>query len=288
MSRGIVSALVCTAVLVAAGCGGSAHPLGTVVTAAAKTSKGSVWWDLSLADAPLYGARVAVPGRGAGAFTRGIAYLAVNIPAVDAVHPSGVEYILFTPTVVYLRPVQAAVERLPAGRELIAAPLSSSVDRWLPGLVGQVQTLNPKLLLEEIASGADSASSHGVEVVDHLPLSKYTVEVSLARAHARATGAQRLAIADEQAALGAAARSLPITIWIDAEGRVARIRATPPGLGTATFALTSYREINVFARAMNIRFGTNTAPTLPDGSQAVDVRALQHPRASPLAGFGAG
>src|SRR5262249_34999542 len=118
----------------------------------------------------------------------------------------------------------------------------------------------------------------------------YTVAVSLARAHARATGAERLAIAEEQAALGPAARSLAVTVWTDASGRIARVRATPPGgeLGTATFALSSYREINVFARAMNTRFGTNTAPTLPEGSQAVDVRAFSHPKASPLAGFGAG
>jgi hypothetical protein len=277
--------LVVAAALLLAACGGSGHPLATVQAAAAKTSNGSVWWDLNLAGARVDGDRMTVLGRGAAVFARGVAYLAVNIPGGEA-PAAGVEYILYTPTVAYLRPVPAAADRLPSGRSLIAVPLAPSVDRWLPGLVGEVEVLNPKLLLDEVATGAETASSHGVEVVDHLPLKKYTVTVDLARAHARASGALRLAIGNEQAK----SRSLAVTVWINPNGRVARLRATPPGgaLGTATYDLTSYPAINVYARALDMRFGTNTPPTLPDSSQTLDVRALSHPQASPLAGFGIG
>jgi hypothetical protein len=278
-----LSALVL--VLAACGGGGGGNDLGTVVDAATRTATGSAWWDLNLDGASIFGKRAAVVGRGAGVFSRGTGYLAVNVPAAGG-HPGGVEYLLFTPTAVYLRPVDSALTRLPSGRDLIVAPLAASVEQSVPGLVGRVEALDPELLVREIASGAVSVASRGTEVIDHLPLAKYAVSIDLARARAHARGALRLAIGDQQTALGRG-RPLAATVWIDGNGRIARITAVPPGaaLGSATFAISNYRAVHVAGLAMGIRFSTSDGPTPPDSSRALDIRVLPNPQPSPLTGF---
>ncbi|HEY2373575.1 MAG TPA: hypothetical protein VGH82_13715 [Gaiellaceae bacterium] len=287
MKKVFLVGLLGSMALVLAACGQSGNHLGTVVASASKTATGSVWWDLNLDGATIFGTRAAVVGRGAAVFSRGVGYLAVDVPAAGG-HPGGVEYILFTPNAVYLRPVDSALPRLPSGRNLIVAPLAASVEESVPGLVGRVEALDPELLVNEIASGAVSAVSRGTEVIDHLPLSKYDVTINLARARAHASGALRLAIADEQAAVGHG-RSLAVTVWIDGTGRIARIQAAPPGagVGSATFAISNYRVVHVVGLAMGIRFSTSVGPDLPQPSEALDIRALTHPQSSPLTGFAA-
>jgi hypothetical protein len=124
----------------------------------------------------------------------------------------------------------------------------------------QLESLNPQLLLEEIATGAVAARIAGHPVVNHVPFTRYIVTVDLARALAAAgtTGALRTAI---QQQLVTSSR-VQMVAGVDGTGRLAQLQASLPGskLGTVQIGLWT--------------FGSRIPLSLPLPSETVDIASL--------------
>ncbi len=207
-----------------------------------------------------------IPVRAQYSFPRGLGYAALQVPALGR-RASGTAYLVFLPQQVWVRPV---VNRaLPKGRLWISATFTDagSAGPGPPSLALALESLNPQLLLEEIATGAVAASSSGHRVVDHLPFTEYVVSVDLARALAAVkAGALRAAIRQELAALRAegthAGSRVRILAGVDAAGRITELQASLPGsrLGTLQIAL--------------LKFGSTIPLSLPLPSETVDIASL--------------
>jgi hypothetical protein len=270
----ILAALVALTAL--AGCGGSGNSLHTVRSASTTTLSLTAQSTLTLTGARLFGGTPGpIAGRSQYSFSRGLGYAALQVPALGR-RAAGSAYLVFLPQLLWSRP--AVHSALPAGHLWISATFSGarSPGARPPSLALALETLNPQLLLEEIATGAVAASSSGQRVVNHLPYSEYVVSVDLARAIAGSkTGALRTAMRQELAALRAArgthAGSLvQIVAGVDGSGRITQLRAALPGsrLGTVQFAL--------------LRFGSRIPLSLPLPSQTSDIASLarSHPGAT--------
>ncbi|MEO9176795.1 MAG: hypothetical protein ABI317_14880, partial [Gaiellales bacterium] len=139
------------------------------------------------------------------------------------------------------------------------------------------ESVNPQLLLEEIATGAVAATSSGQRVINHLPFTEYAVSVDLARALVAARdGALRTAIRQELAALRAGRGThsgslVRIVAGVDGAGRITELQASLPGskLGTVQIAL--------------LKFGSTIPLSLPLASETVDVGSLRRSHGSATA-----
>ena len=118
-------------------------------------------------------------------FPKGLGYEALQVPALGR-RAAGTAYLVFLPQQLWIKPV---VNRaLPEGHLWISATFtdSRSAGSTTPSLALALESMNPQLLLEEIATGAVAASSSGHRVIDHVPFTEYVVSVDLARALAAA------------------------------------------------------------------------------------------------------
>jgi hypothetical protein len=257
------------AIVALAGCGGSANPLHAVRTAAAKTLSLTAQTTLTLTDARLFGGTPGtIVGRAQYSFPRGLGYEALQVPALGR-RASGTAYLVFLPQQLWSKPVVNSA--LPEGHLWISATFTdtrSAVPRP-PSLALAFESMNPQLLLEEIATGAIAASSSGHRVIDHLPFTEYVVSVDLARALAATAeaGALRTAIRQELSALRAgrgthAGSLVRIVAGVDGAGRITHLQASLPGsmLGTVQIAL--------------LKFGSTIPLSLPLRSETVDIASL--------------
>jgi hypothetical protein len=257
------------ALVMLAGCGGSAHPLHTVQSAATRTLSLTAQSTLTVTDARLFGgAPGPIQGRSQYAFSKGLGYLALHVPALGR-RAAGTAYLVYLPQQLWSRPVVGRA--LPSGHLWISATFGDApAGPRPPSLALALEAMNPQLLLAEIATGAVAASSAGHRVVSHLPFSEYVVSVDLPRALAAAgAGALRTAIRQELTALRAqpgthTGSTVQIMAGVDGTGRITHLQAAIPGsqLGTVQIAL--------------LRFGSNVPLSLPLPAQTVDIAALRH------------
>lgn len=271
----IVAATFALAAL--AGCGGSTNPLHTVRSAATNTLSLTAQSTLTLTGAQLFGGTPGtIIGRAEFSFPKGLGYQALQVPALGG-RAAGTAYLVFLPQQLWSKPVVNSA--LPEGHLWISAKFtgSRSAGSTTPSLALTLESMNPQLLLEEIATGAVAASSSGHRVVDHVPFTEYVVSVDLARALAAAgkTGALRTAMQQELSALRAsrgtdAGSLVRIVARVDGVGHLAQLQASLPGskLGTVQIALW--------------KFGSIIPLSLPLASQTVDIASL--PRSQGAAG----
>lgn len=258
-----------------AGCGSSANPLHAVRKAARNTLTLSAQSTLALTGAPLFGGQPGtILGRGEFSFPRGLGYEALQLPARGR-RASGTAYLVFLPQRLWIKPVVDTA--LPAGDLWISATFtdSRSAGSTTPSLALVLESLNPQLLLELIATGAVAASSSGHPVVDHVPFTEYVVSVDLVRALAAApqTGALRTAMQQALSALHAgrgtdAGSLVRIVARVDGAGRLAQLQASLPGsrLGMVQIALA--------------RFDSTIPLSLPLASQTADIASLRRSHAA--------
>lgn len=156
------------------------------------------------------------------------------------------EPVVFTPAAVYIRP-PAASELLPPGKSWIVDRFADTpaLAGSFPQFVAQVESINPGLVLDELAWGATTASAAGRDTVSGQGTTRYDVTVALGQAMAGATGPARepfaVALETEIAALGGSTpAAVGVRAWVADSGRLLRIELTPPGtgLGTTTMTLT--------------------------------------------------
>jgi hypothetical protein len=275
-----VSILAATfALLALAGCGGSANPLRAVRSAARNTLSLTAQSTMTLTDARLFGATTpsTIVGRAEFSFPKGLGYEAIQVPALGR-RASGTAYLVFLPHQLWSKPVVNT--SLPEGRLWISAKFtdSRSAGSTTPPLALVLESMNPQLLLEEIATGAVAASSSGHRVIDHVPFTEYVVSVDLARALAAAgkSKALRTAMQQELSALragqGARAGSLVrIVARVDGVGRLAQLQASLPGskLGSVQIALW--------------KFGSTIPLSLPLASETADIASLGRPHGAATA-----
>jgi hypothetical protein len=257
------------ALVALAGCGGSANPLHAVRSAATNTLSLTAQSTLALTDARLFGGTPGtIVGRAQYSFPKGLGYAALQVPALGR-RASGTAYLVFLPQQLWSKPV---VNRaLPEGHLWISATFtdSRSAGPRPPSLALALESMNPQLLLEEIATGAVAASSSGHRVINHLPFTEYVVSVDLARALAAAeAGALRTAMRQELSALRAdrgthGGSRVRIVAGVDGAGRITQLQASLPGsrLGTVQIAL--------------LKFGSTIPLSLPLPSETVDIASLR-------------
>jgi hypothetical protein len=267
------------AIIALAGCGGSAHPLHAARSAATKTLSLTAQSTLTSTGARLFGGTPGtIPVRAQYSFPRGLGYAALQVPARGQ-RALGTAYLVFLPQQVWTKPV---VNRaLPAGHLWISATFTDAGSSGArpPSLALVLESMNPQLLLEEIATGAVAASSSGHHVSNHVPFTEYVVSVDLARAIAATkAGALRTAMRQELSALRAdrgthAGARVRIVAGVDGAGRITELQASVPGstLGTVQIAL--------------VKFGSTIPLSLPLPSETVDIGSLERSHGSATAAW---
>jgi hypothetical protein len=264
-------ATACATVVAFAGCRSSADPLHAVRTAAANTLALRAQSTSIMTGSRLFGPSPTIVVRGEFSFPTGLGYAAVQIPARGS-RASGTAYLVFLPTKLWVKPLSSA--SLPAGDLWVSTKLAGAQAPGTapPSLALVAEALNPQLLLAEIATGAVAASSAGHRVVAHVPYTEYVVSVDLARALAaqRTSGALRIAMTEQLAALRAAggpgAKShLRVVARIDGAERLAQLQFSLPGskLGTVETELW--------------KFGSPVPLSLPLTSETSDVASFRPP-----------
>ncbi len=235
---------------------------------------------MTFAGASQLGVAAEVRGK-AAELPGGIAYTGLSVPAAGG-GASEVVYLVFRPTTAYFSVASAAASLVPAGKTIVSVSLSGSQPSAEAKAAADLEGFNLQLLLDELAWGVVAATSTGHQVLDQVPLERYTVSVSLRRALAGASGpgaaAMRRSLRGELAASGAAKGRVRMTVWVDGPGRIARIETPLPGLGLGR------------VRAILSQYGAKlTAGAQPD-AQVVPLSALHVPigkaRQSPLRTFG--
>jgi hypothetical protein len=267
---GVRSVIAAAAVLAAlGGCGGggggdvrSADGLPKVLgavsqTLAAKTALANLTLDgadaLGAAGKPVY-------GRTAFIFDSGLGYGALAVPNPRGGDPVKA-HLVFRPHRVDLLPIKGVT--LPRGKLWLSAKAGKKapppdVARFLT----QAESMNLHFFLNEILWGASRVESQGDQVVRHVPLSRYRVTIDLKRAldAAEATSpAMAVAIRAQLRALRArGSTTVPITVLVDAGGRIAQLEAAVPqsGFGKAT---------------MRMGFGVGLETSVPLEAQTVDL-----------------
>jgi hypothetical protein len=268
LSLSILAALC--ALVALAGCGDSTNPLHAVRSAATNTLSLTTQSTLTLTGAQLFGGTPGtILGRAQYSFPKGLGYEALQVPALGR-RAAGTAYLVFLPHQLWSKP--AVSSGLPEGHLWITAAFTGSrlASPTTASLALALESMNPQLLLEEIATGAVAASSSGHGVTNHVPFTEYAVSVDLARslAASAATGALRAAMQQELSALragrGANAHSrVRIVARVDGAGRVIELQASLPGskLGTVQIALRT--------------FGSTIPLSLPLPSETVDIASLR-------------
>jgi hypothetical protein len=263
-----ILAVLC-ALVALAGCGGSSNPLHAVRTAATNTLALTTQSTLTLKGAELFGGTPGtILGRAQYSFPKGLGYEALQVPALGR-RASGTAYLVFLPRRLWSKPVVNS--GLPEGHLWITAAFtgSRSANSTTRSFALALESMNPQLLLEEIATGAIAASSSGHGVTNHVPFTEYVVTVDLVRALAASeTGALRAAMQQELSALrtgrGAhAASRVRIVARVDGAGRITELQASLPGskLGAVQIALRT--------------FGSTIPLSLPLASETVDIASLR-------------
>ena len=254
-----------------AGCGADADPLHAVRTAAANTLALRAQSTSIVTGSRLFGPTPRFVVRGEFSFPDGLGYAAVEVPARGS-RASGKAYLVFLPTKLWFKPLSNAA--LPEGDLWVSTTLTGSraPSTAPPSLALVIETLNPQLLLAEIATGAVAASSAGHRVVAHVPYTEYVVTVDLARALSaqHATGALRIAMAEQLAALRAvggpsAKARLRVVARIDGAERLAQLQFSLPGskLGTVETELW--------------KFGSPVPLSLPLTAETSDIASFRPP-----------
>jgi hypothetical protein len=277
-TRVLLTAALCALVAAACGTGGpaaaqrsapvsspSAAALAAVQGATAGALSRTASISMTLSNGALFGSPASrVEATGSFDFVGLRGALSFATPSAGTGEP-----VIFTPTAVYVRP-PATGSLLPAGKTWTVADFSDpeSLTSNFPQLIAQAEIVNPAFTLSELLWGAASAAPAGREPVGGQDAARYAVTVDLNRAVAAATGPAQVpfgrALATESASLTRAGKPATITVsvWVSANGRLARVMASPPGAGAGTVTTTLSG------------FGVAVRAGPPPAAQVVDVLQL--------------
>jgi len=226
-----------------------------LTAAAARTTlAGTAGVEFELRGAKTFGPSTA-PVLGSGQFDFALARGSeqIDLGETGRLEP-GNERALFLAQRVYLQPKGVGGAVLPKGKEWVSATLSGSdtIATNFPSFVLQVEALDPRLLLAELAGGTLSSVPLGGSIVGGEPVRRYRATVDLARALSALTGPGALvlgrAIQTELATPGpgAPSRAGQSTIYLslDTRGHVVQLLSAPPGagVGLATMTLCCFGE----------------------------------------------
>jgi hypothetical protein len=240
--------------------------LAAVRSAASKTLEGRVSASVDLQAAQVFGAPQ--PDQTG----RGVFNLSAGTGEVEVRQLSGVETVLFFPTMVFVRQPANSGNALPPGKVWISTDLvqPETVSTNFAQFLLQVEDLNPALALAEMAWGATSAAPLGRHSISGSSARGYLVTVDLATAAAGTSGpaaaALSKALQDERSASSAGpgtnGAGAQIRVWIGPAGQVIEIQASPAGSGAGTtlFKLSLY--------------GPTVTLTKPNLAQVVDIASL--------------
>jgi hypothetical protein len=240
-SAGVLSVAVAAAVALC-GCGASGTPLHKVSGAVSKTL--AVTWaryEIALERPRLFAAPIVVQGgRAAYDFRTGLGYEFLQLQLRHRSYQT--LYCDLEPATFLLAPSPAPDGVLPAGKTWISVPLTgAAADRVL---AAQAEGLAPVLLLDEVAWGAQGASSAGTRVVENVPMNEYRVSVNLTTALSAARKARRgsIAAAIEQELHASPSRRVSIVVWVSGPGYIGKVESQVPGsgLGTVSFSFSSF------------------------------------------------
>jgi hypothetical protein len=178
------------------------------------------------------------------------------------------EPVVFAPSAVYVRPPPGG-SPLPAGKSWTVADFSDpeALTSNFPKLIPQAESVNPALTLGQLLWGGTAAAPAGHETIAGGDAAGYVVTVDLNRAAAAVTGPARIPFARALATEAVAPPSnrpatVTLSVWVSANGRLARVVATPPGIGVGTVTTTLSG------------FGVAVHSDPPPAAQVVDILQL--------------
>ena len=262
--------------LLAAACGGggTATAVTAVRDAPKKTSDARTSRVEVLIERPgAAGAQAAAPIRTAGEFDfiahRGhmlidLSQLGLPGPPIDAVYDNATVYTKLPP---------ALAPGLPAGKswvkvDLAAAGRTIGVD--VAGL-SQGQAGDPSQTFDYLRGASDDVTRVGTEVIRGIQTTHYKAVLDLNKAADQSPSA-RDAIKSAIKVLGSSKQ--PAEAWIDAEGRVRRMRYAVDLSKSKTAASTPGAPANVTFTIDLFDFGVPVQAVVPPAGQVVDLGAL--------------
>jgi hypothetical protein len=185
--------------------------------------------------------------------------------------PAGVETVVFQPSIVFDHPPPQDLVGLPHGITWIAAEPAERVPNptSFEQFALQIEGKNPGFLLSQVAWGAVDAAPLGTTEIAGASASGYLVTIDFAKAASSASGPGSAAFAstfgDEEHILGGTGTISPeekISTWIDGEGRIVRLQASPAGSGIGTTIMTM------------TSFGAHVDAPRPPKNETVDLASL--------------
>ena len=193
--------------------------------------------------------------------------LTLDLPGGSSVR----ERMVFLPGTVFVRPPSSSPPLQP-GRPWIFANFAdiAKYDVKFPPYIVETESVNPALVLDELAWGTTAATSAGPTQYGGVTTHHYRARVNLNRALGHSAGPAAAvfaqAIAAEITASGGnvftSSVSIPVDVWVDGTGRLVGARVTPPGAGIGTVTI----DLD--------RFGSAVHASKPPRAKVVDIAAM--------------
>jgi hypothetical protein len=205
--------------------------------------------------------------------------LTVNAPsggAVEVLETAGVEYTQVPP---------AARSQVPGNKAWESVDLNQVDEAAVGKSFSQLSSANsddPTRALSTLAEVSDNVVKDGAATIDGTVTTEYGVTVDLTKeaAKTRAKDGAKAALAVTQEAQALGTHTLPVSVWVDADGLVKQISEEVPIPAASTGATNGSGKATVTMTFSD--FGTPAPLTPPPSSQVADVtaQAVQQAKAS--------
>jgi hypothetical protein len=289
--RTSIPALAATLVIAfgaaACGSGGSAastkpsHVVETAYTATVNAKTAKVTFAESTKSASTSGSSesATVTGSGLMNLSNHSFELTVNAPSggtVELLEAAGVEYIQVPP---------ADRSQVPGNKPWESVDLNQVDEAAVGKSFSQLSSVNsddPTQALSNLTEVSDSVVKDGAATIDGTVTTEYGVTVDLTKeaAKTRAKEGARAALAITQEAQELGTHTLPVTVWVDADGLVKQISEEVPIPAASTGATDGSGKATVTMTFSD--FGAPAPLTPPPSSQVANItaQAVQQAKAS--------
>jgi hypothetical protein len=289
--RTSIPALTATLVIAfgaaACGSGGSAastkpsHVVETAYTATVNAKTAKVTFSESTKSASTSGSSesATVTGSGLMNLSNHSFELTVNAPSggtVEVLEAAGVEYIQVPP---------ADRSQVPGNKPWESVDLNQVDEAAVGKSFSQLSSVNsddPTQALSNLTEVSDSVVKDGAATIDGTVTTEYGVTVDLTKeaAKTRAKEGARAALAITQEAQELGTHTLPVTVWVDADGLVKQISEEVPIPAASTGATDGSGKATVTMTFSD--FGAPAPLTPPPSSQVANItaQAVQQAKAS--------
>jgi hypothetical protein len=205
--------------------------------------------------------------------------LTVNAPS------GGTEEVLETSGVEYIQVPPAARSQVPGNKPWESINLNQLEEAKVGKSFSQLSSVNsdnPTQALSNLAQVSDNVTSVGASTIDGIATTQYRATINLTKeaAKVKTKDGARAALAITQEAQSLGTNTLPISVWVQANGLVSRFSEEIPIPAASTGATDGSGKATITMTFSD--FGTPAPLTPPPSSQVADItaQAVQQAKAS--------